>query len=178
MPNSHFFPTADDKAVTLRRAEKADLGSVMALERLPGYEALVGRSPRADHEEMLSSGRHAYLLGFLDAPAPFAFAMLRDLDNAHGNVYLQRVAVDSPGQGRGTRFLTAVVDWTFAETSAHRFYLDCFLENARARRAYAKLGLTHDGNLREAYLASDGTRRDLALMAITRPEWTARRKAG
>jgi len=174
MANSHFsrFPAND--AVTLRRAEKADLDAVMALERLPGYEAVVGRSPRAEHEVLLASPRHAYLLGFLDAATPFAFALLRDLDNAHGNLYLQRVAVDAPGLGRGTRFLAAVIGWAFAETSAHRFHLDCFVENARARRAYQKLGLTHDGILREAYLTPEGKRRDLVLMAITRPEWRAR----
>ena len=164
--------------MTLRRAENADLDAVMALERRPGYEALVGRSPRAEHENMLASPRHAYLLGFLESEVPIAFAILRDLDNPHGNLYLQRVAVDAPGQGRGVQFLTAVIDWTFAETSAHRFYLDCFLENSRARRAYEKLGLTHDGILREAYLDSDGKRRDLALMALTRPEWRARRGVG
>jgi RimJ/RimL family protein N-acetyltransferase len=178
MANSHFPPASGADAMRLRRAEKADLGAVMALERLPGYEALVGRSSRAEHEEMLASPRHAYWLGFLDTDAPFAFAILRDLDNPHGNLYLQRVAVDAPGKGRGTRFLESVIDRAFAETAAHRFHLDCFLENARARRAYQKLGLTHDGILREAYLASDGTRRDLALMAITRPEWRARRRAG
>jgi RimJ/RimL family protein N-acetyltransferase len=175
MVNSHFSESPRGGVLTLRRAEIADLDAVMALERRPGYEALVGRSPRAEHEQMLASSRYAYWLGSLGSGRPFAFAMLRDLDNPHGNVYLQRIAVDEPGQGRGTRFLAAVIDRAFAESAAHRFYLDCFVENARARRAYAKLGLTHDGLLREAYLTAEGTRRDLALMAITRPEWRARR---
>ncbi len=67
-----------------------------------------------------------------------------------------------------------VIDWAFASTAAHRFYLDCFQENLRARRAYAKLGFSEDGILREAYLGPDGRRRDLTLMALTRPEWRAR----
>ncbi len=162
-------------AFKLRRGGMTDIELVMALERQPGYEALVGRSSFAEHEQMLASPRYAYWLGFHGSLPPFAFAVLRDLDNVHGNVYLQRVAVDSPGQGRGTRFLAAVIERAFEEPTAHRFYLDCFVENARARRAYAKLGLSHDGILREAYLAPDGVRRSLALMAITRPEWTARR---
>jgi len=39
---------------------------------------------------------------------------------------------------------------------------------------YAKLGFTRDGVLREAYLGPDGRRRDLVLMALTKPEWLSR----
>ena len=158
----------------LRRATIADLDAVMALERRPGYGAFVGRSPRPEHEEMLASSRYVYLLGLGDDGLAFAFAILRDPGDPHGNLYLKRVAVDEPGQGRGVRFLAATLDWAFASTTAHRFYLDCFVENFRARRAYEKLGFTRDGVLREAYLGPDGRRRDLALMAITRPEWMVR----
>jgi diamine N-acetyltransferase len=168
MANSQFSP------VRLRRAAVADLDAVMALERGPGYADFVGRSPRSEHEDMLASERYVYLLGLDDADTPFAFAILRDPQDLHGNLYLKRVAVDAPGQGRGVRFLSAALDWAFASTAAHRFHLDCFVENWRARRAYEKLGFTHDGVLREAYLGPDGRRRDLALMAITRPEWMAR----
>jgi RimJ/RimL family protein N-acetyltransferase len=177
MANSHFVETSPSDILTLRRAQNGDLEAVMALERLPGYEALVGRSSRGEHEEMLASANYAYWLGYLDLPGPVAFAIVRDLTNVHGNVYLQRIAVHAPGKGMGTRFLADVIDRVFTDPAAHRFYLDCFLENARARRAYSKLGLTHDGILREAYLASDGTRRDLALMCVTRPEWTARQNS-
>ena len=158
----------------LRRAHGGDLEAILALERGPGYEAYVGRSSPAEHAEMLASDRYVYLVGLEAAGRPFAFAILRDPDDPHGNLYLKRVAVDHPGEGRGGRFLSAVLDWAFAETTAHRFHLDCFVENMRARKAYEKLGFSHDGVLREAYLAPDGRRRDLALMALTRPEWQAR----
>jgi RimJ/RimL family protein N-acetyltransferase len=161
-------------SAAIKRATAADLDAVLALERRPGYEAFVGRSTRAEHEEMLASPRYVYLLGLGETGAPFAFAILRDPDDPHGNLYLKRVAVDEPGQGRGVRFLAAALDWAFASTTAHRFYLDCFVENFRAQRAYAKLGFTRDGVLREAYLGPDGRRRDLALLAITRPEWRTR----
>jgi RimJ/RimL family protein N-acetyltransferase len=53
--------------------------------------------------------------------------------------------------------------------------LDCFSYNARAQRVYEKLGFTRDGVLREAYLGGDGVRRDLTMMALTRPQWRERR---
>jgi RimJ/RimL family protein N-acetyltransferase len=53
-------------------------------------------------------------------------------------------------------------------------WLDCFAHNVRAQRVYEKLGFSRDGVLRQAYRAPDGSRLDLTLMAITRPQWTAR----
>ena len=163
-------------SLRLRPATPSDLDAILHIERGPGYEALVGRSTRAEHEAMLPGPRHAYFVGERDVVS--AFAILRDLDDAHGNLDLKRIAVAAPGRGEGALFLALVLDWAFAHTGAHRFYLDCFDDNFRAQAMYAKLGFTRDGVLREAYLAPDGRRRDLALMALTRTEWlmpTARR---
>jgi hypothetical protein len=40
-----------------------------------------------------------------------AFAIIRDLNDAHGNVCLKRIAVSTPGKGMGSRFLRTVVRW-------------------------------------------------------------------
>lgn len=158
--------------LVLRPARAADLDAVLAIERGPGYEDLVGRSSRQEHEAMLAGPRHAYFVG--ERSGIEAFAILRNLDDPNGNVYLKRIAVARPGQGTGPAFLAALIDWTFASTRAHRFHLDCFADNSRAQAAYAKLGFTRDGVLREAYLGADGGRRNLVLMALTRPEWFSR----
>jgi RimJ/RimL family protein N-acetyltransferase len=155
----------------LRAARPNDIDAIMSLERGPGYEALVGRSSRAEHEAMLVGPRHAYFVG--ERAGVEAFAILRGLDDPHGNLYLKRIAVARPGQGAGGVFLSLLIDWAYAHTAAHRFYLDCFVDNLRAQAMYRKLGFSRDGLLREAYLAPDGRRRDLVLMALTRPEWRA-----
>lgn len=155
--------------LTLRHALPADLEAIMSLERRPGYEALVGRSTRPLHEAMFASPRYVYLIG--EREAPIAFAILRDLDDVNGNVYLQRIAVARPGHGEGARFLTLAIDWAFANSAAHRFHLDCFDDNFRAQAMYARLGFTRDGLLREAWLDPEGRRRTLVLMALTRTEW-------
>jgi RimJ/RimL family protein N-acetyltransferase len=164
-------------SLTLRPARAGDLDAIMGLERGPGFELQVGRSSRAEHEAMFVSDRHRYFVGESEKGALAAFAILRDLDDPHGNVYLKRVAVTEPGAGVGTAFLALLIDWTFADPRAHRFHLDCFADNRRAQAAYAKLGFSRDGVLREAYLAPDGKRRDLILMALTRTEWAARSRA-
>jgi RimJ/RimL family protein N-acetyltransferase len=152
----------------LRAATPADLDAIMAIERAPGYHARVGRSTRAEHEAMLAGPRHAYFVG--EREGVEAFAILRDLDDVNGNVYLKRIAA-RPGRGAGPALLRLLIDWIFAQTPAHRFHLDCFDDNAPAQVMYAALGFTRDGVLREAYLAPDGRRRDLVLMALTRPQW-------
>ena len=154
----------------LRPAALSDLDAIMAIERAPGYAERVGRSSRAEHEAMLAGPRHAYFVG--EREGVEAFAILRDLDDFSGNVYLKRIAA-IPQRGAGGALLRLLLDWTFAHTPTHRFYLDCFDDNARAQAFYGKLGFTRDGVLREAYLGPDGRRRDLVLMALTRPEWDA-----
>ena len=162
-------------ALTLRPAALADIGAVMAIERSPGFELCVGRSEEAEHRAMFDSPSHAYRLGIGQSGEVEAFAILRGLGDAHANLYLKRIAVTRPGQGLGTAFLSLVLDEGFGRSGAERLYLDCFADNARAQRAYVKLGFTRDGVLRKAYRGVDGTRADLVLMAILKSEWEARR---
>jgi diamine N-acetyltransferase len=162
--------------ITLRRAGRADIAAIMAIEHVPGFEDYVGRSSHAQHEEMLASPRYTYFVGLGPQDDALAFAILRDFDDLHGNLYLKRFVVARPGEGIGAAFLRLLLEWAFTQTSAHRFYLDRFAHNERAQRLYEKFGFTRDGVLRQAYLGADGKRRDLTLMALTRPEWEASAK--
>ena len=159
--------------LTLRAASVEDLDAIMAIERGPGFERWVGRSSAAEHRATMADANAACLVGEADG-AVVAFAILRDLNDPHGNRYLKRVAVARPDQGVGGAFLEQVIDWAFNRAGAHRFWLDCFSHNARAQRVYEKLGFTRDGVLREAYLDAGGVRRDLTMMALTRPQWAKR----
>jgi ribosomal protein S18 acetylase RimI-like enzyme len=160
----------------LRPAAMADIGAVMTIERSPDYELYVARSEEEEHRAMLSSPSHAYRLGVGESGAVEAFAILRGLGDPHLNLYLKRVAVARPGQGLGTAFLSLVLDEAFGQLGAERFYLDCFADNARAQRAYLKLGFTRDGVLRQAFRLTDGKRSDLIMMAILKGEWEAQRR--
>ena len=164
--------------VTLRRAVRADIEAIMAIERRPGFEALISRSSAAEHETMMAAPDYAYFVGLDGQGAVVAFAILRDLADPYGNLYLKRVAVLEPGVGVGAAFLGALANWAFRETAAHRFWLSTFDSNARAQHVYRRLGFTCDGVLREAYRGPDGRRRDLTLMALLRPEWEAGAAAG
>jgi len=162
--------------VALRLATSADLPAIMEIERLPGFETLVGRSSQSIHQALMADPAHAYLVDIADDGAISGFAILRDIGNPQGGVYLKRIAIRTPGQGYGSTLLAAVIDWVFALGDAHRFHLDHFSDNQRAHRAYEKCGLRQEGVLRQAYRLPDGRFADLTVMAILRPEWQANRR--
>ena len=143
----------------------------MGIERMPGFEALVGRSEEAEHRAMLASTSTAYRLGTGPGGGVEAFAIVSGLGDPHGNLYLKRIAVVRPGEGVGTAFLGLVLDEAFGRLGAERLSLDCFADNARAQSSYAKLGFVREGILRQAYRLPDGTRRDLVMMALLKSEW-------
>jgi RimJ/RimL family protein N-acetyltransferase len=160
--------------LSLRPAQPADIPFIMATERIPGFEKLVGRWSEEDHLAALRTRGYAYLLGLNAAGERMAFAIIRDLYDAHGNVCLKRIAVPVPGKGMGSRFVGTVVRWVFTETEAYRLWLDVLADNARARHVYLSHGFVEEGMLRNAYKLMDENRIDLILMSLLRPDWRLR----
>ncbi len=160
--------------VRLRRAGVEDIPFMMATERQPGFEWFVGHWSAELHAERMADPTNAYVVGLDQTGQPQGFAILRELDNAWDNVYLQRIAVASPGQGFGRRLLERVTDFVFHETKAHRFWLHMKAGNARAQHVYRQCGFTEEGLLRQAVIAPDGSRIDSHVFSILRPEWSSR----
>ncbi|MGU9981960.1 GNAT family N-acetyltransferase [Phreatobacter sp. HK31-P] len=159
--------------IAIRRAVGDDLGFIVETERIPEHAGLIGRWSAERHTASMTSDDFAYLIA-LEEGRPAGFAILRDLADPHGNVGLQRIAMVEPGRGRGRAFLSAVLDWTFAQTPCHRLCLEVFTDNARARRVYRSLGFVEEGVLRQVVRRPDGRRADQFLMSIHRPEWSNR----
>ena len=159
--------------VELRPAIPADLDFIFAAERLPGYERLVARSTRAEHEAALARADTRYLVGAWPGGEPEGFAILQPLSDPHEGAKLKRICVTRPGGGFGLPLLAAVIDWVFSTTDNERLWLDVFTHNERARHVYRRVGLTEEGVLRQSYCMPDGTRVDRIVMSILRREWRA-----
>jgi ribosomal protein S18 acetylase RimI-like enzyme len=129
---------------------------------------MVGRWSEAEHLAALARPNHAYLLGTNTAGERAAFAIIRDLDDAHDNLCLKRIAVTNPNRGFGSKFLSLVVDWAFSETACHRLWLEVLVNNTRARHVYSSHGFADEGLLRGAFKLPDDSRIDLVLMSLTR----------
>ena len=153
----------------LIRPALADLPFIMATERTPGYERVLGRSDEGWHRAALCDPRLAYFLGARDG-APIGFAILRDWGARERVAHIKRFAVVRPGEGLGKPFLRAVVDAAFGETDVYRLSLGLFPENLRARRLYEGVGFKLEGVSRGS-AAFHGVHRDELVMALLRPEW-------
>ena len=163
-------------AFTLRRATVADIPFIMATERLPGNETLVGRWDDAKHREAIADARHVYFVA-RQGQTPIGFAIVRDWGVPERVTKILRVAVATPGKGIGRLLVGAVLDAVFTETAAHRVFLGLFVGNERAQRAYEAAGLIAEGVARgNAFL--NGEPRDQVIMAILKPEWAASRAHG
>ena len=67
--------------LSLRPAQPADIPFIMATERIPGFEKLVGRWPEEDHLAALSAPGYAYFLGMNAGGQRVAFAVICDLND-------------------------------------------------------------------------------------------------
>jgi RimJ/RimL family protein N-acetyltransferase len=155
------------------RGTDAHIAFVMAAERLPGYEELVGRWSEAQHRAALAGGRHAYFIARLESQ-DVGFAIVRDWVSSKRVACIKRIAVSSPGLGYGKMFLAGLVDRIFSETDARRIWLGVFPDNARARSAYEAVGFKAEGLARGSAFFG-GVYRDELVMALVRPEWSAAR---
>jgi len=77
--------------------------------------------------------------------------------------------------GYGTEAMGLLLAWGFAEFDLYLVQLWSLATNARAIRAYEKVGFRVDGVLRERSLKSDGRRYDRTYMSITREEFATER---
>ena len=156
--------------MSVEPASEADIPAIMAVERTPGFEGLVGRWTREQHEAEMARPSVRYFV-LRDHGEVRGFALLQRVGESDGRVHLKRIAIAEPGAGSGGRLLAAVQRWLFTETETNRLDLDVFVANERARRAYEKAGFVVEGRLREYHASPDGGLHDVWFMSILRREW-------
>jgi RimJ/RimL family protein N-acetyltransferase len=120
----------------------ADIPEVMRLERLPGYDAFIGRWTAEEHVAEMASPDARYF-GVRNGHGLAAFIILQRFREPQ--VRLRRISVGAPGGGLGTAMLREIMDWVFDNTPAEAFWLDVHVENDRARHVYEREGMTPDG---------------------------------
>lgn len=150
-----------------------DILAIMAIERSPGYDVLVGRWERDKHLAEMASPSNLYF-ALRQGETLAGFAIVLGLDDPNRRAHLKRIAVAEPGRGAGARLLVGLIDHVFANSATNRLDLDVFAGNERAKRAYEKAGFAAEGLLREHHRMADGRFRDVWLMSILRREWRER----
>lgn len=158
----------------LRAATDADIDYIMRVERLPGYEKLVGRWDRDQHQEALADPSYRTFIA-VEHGAAVGFVLIRGWNSPDHVTLIKRAAVETPGGGTGHRMIAAALAEIFGNTQAYRVWIGCFPDNLRARHAYEKVGFQAEGVARgNAYF--HGEHHDELILAILRPEWLSRHR--
>ncbi|WP_326824873.1 GNAT family N-acetyltransferase [Streptosporangium sp. NBC_01756] len=77
------------------------------------------------------------------------------------------------GNGLITRAVERIVDWAVRERGIQRVEWRANAENVRSINVAKRLGMTHDGTLRQAY-PGESRRIDIAVWSVLADEWRAR----
>lgn len=153
----------------LANANEADIPAIRAIEQRAENAGKIGSWTAEEHAQTMSRDDVRYFV-WRDGERLRAFAIFERLDDPRGwGAYLRRIATDKPGAGDGARFLTAALDWLFAETNTQKLELRCRVGNP-AQRLYERLGFVTDG-----ILANRPDTTQSAVMSLLREDWIARR---
>ncbi|HET6483028.1 MAG TPA: GNAT family protein [Actinoplanes sp.] len=81
--------------------------------------------------------------------------------------------LEPAGTGRGliTRAAGLLIDWLITERGIHRVEWHCRTDNVASSNVARRLGLTHEGTLRDNY-RWQGARHDTEVWSILAPEWS------
>ncbi len=171
IPASAATGTNDLNSLELFEATTDELPVIMDIERGRGFEKLVSRSSEAEHQALMDDPQNKYVVFRNDDGAIGGFALLTGMGAPEGSVLLKRIALRNPGKGYGRNFLTALVDRVFSDPCHHRFWLDVFEHNERARRACQAAGFVQEGILRDSHVMAKGQRVSLVVMSVLRRDW-------
>jgi RimJ/RimL family protein N-acetyltransferase len=160
----------------IEQAAEADIPAIMAIERTPGFEDVVGRWSHEQHAAEMTKASSRYFVLRGDSGEVKAFAIFQMIGEPDRRVHLKRIVAKDAGQGSGTRLLSKALDWLYTETETNRVDLDLFVENERARHTYEKLGFVVEGRLRDYHRSVDGRIRDALIMSILRKDWAKRHR--
>jgi RimJ/RimL family protein N-acetyltransferase len=152
-----------------------DVPQIVAIEQIPEYRQYIGAWPAEEHLRAMANADNEYFVVHGDEAMVEGFAILQGIQSVHHSVHLKRIAVRTPNRGFGKALLEYAISRAFLHHRAHRFWLDVFETNVRARRVYDSYGFHYDGVMREAILL-DGAYHTLALMSLLDREYTARQQ--
>ncbi|MGF1492470.1 MAG: GNAT family N-acetyltransferase [Microcoleaceae cyanobacterium] len=158
--------------ITLRPAVTQDIDFILAQEARDDFRQLIGRYSQEEHQQNLQDPNKCYLMIEDDHQKTLGFVILNDINSEHRSILLQRIAIAEPGKGHGKQALRLVIKKVFEEYNAHRFWLDVFVENSRARHVYKSLGFQEEGILRDAW-RQEGIYASQAIMSILEHEYRA-----
>lgn len=123
----------------LRPTTAEDVPFIVAAERAPECEGLVGNWPPSEHRDALADPTRAHLVAE-EAGERAGFAILYDLTHGGCGVYLKRIVAVGKGQGVGRRMLARLAEYSGSRFPSSYLWLGVYPHNERAIRCYRAAG--------------------------------------
>jgi diamine N-acetyltransferase len=152
-----------------------DIEFILQQESRSEFSNFILRWSREEHTQSLSNPDRQYFMISSGTEKHLGYAILSGLTNIHHNVNLTRLVIAQPGLGYGKEALRLILQKIFEESATHRFWLDVFEDNLRARHTYERVGFQEEGTLREAVKRDNGYA-SLVIMSLLRPEYEAMKR--
>lgn len=160
--------------VTLRVATSDDVATLAAIRATPEVRARWGEGDyAADTQNSINEAELAFLAIVTEPGGVIGAIQYEEEEDPayrHATIDLY-LAPAVHGQGIGPDAVRALVTYLFDECGHHRLTIDPAADNARAIRAYEKVGFRPIGTLREYERAADGSWHDGLLMELLASEF-------
>jgi len=155
----------------VREAGEDDLKYVMRLERAEENRDFVFQNSLEEHKKNLDSPETMLFIAEERVTGEKCAFILCSLKESYDSFELRRIVVDSKSKGTGSELISALIKYAFEVVKANRFWLDVFTDNERAVHLYNKLGMVHEGTLRQSYKDYSGKYRDQMIFSILKNEY-------
>lgn len=178
------IPELETSRLRLRRLTLDDADAMHAYASDPKVAALTTWDAHGSIDETRAFLRSAQQMYGLAVGGPWGI-VVRDEGRLIGTIGLQHtpyarradlgyaIARDQWGRGITVEAACAVLDWAFVATDLNRIQAWCAVENRASERVMQKLGMTHEGTLRQ-YVWLKGRAWDVQLYRMLREGWARR----
>jgi RimJ/RimL family protein N-acetyltransferase len=173
-------PVLSGRLVTLRPVDEADHPLILRWQNDPDVWWWMDYERTFTLEDIHESEARAAVEGYpflIEGPErrPIGRIGLNQLSERDEtcSLYVFVGEHDAWDHGLGGDAILTLLAWAFDAFGLHLVQLWGLSTNARAMRAYEKLGFRVDGTLRERSKKSDGRRYDRTVLSITRAEFDA-----
>lgn len=154
-----------------RGAVYDDLEYVMRLERAEGNRDFVFQNTYEEHKSNIDSTENMlFIVQDRESSEKSAF-ILCSYKRPYDSFELRRIVIETKCKGTGSELISALIKYAFEVMKANRFWLDVFTDNDRAVHLYKKLGMVHEGTLRQSYKDYSGKYRDQMIFSILKNEY-------
>ena len=154
-----------------RGAVYDDIEYVMRLERAEGNRDFVFQNTYEEHKSNIDSTENMlFIVQDRESSEKSAF-ILCSYKRPYDSFELRRIVIETKCKGTGSELISALIKYAFEVVKANRFWLDVFTDNERAVHLYNKLGMVHEGTLRQSYKDYSGKYRDQMIFSILKNEY-------